>query len=499
MLMPVKYFILIAFFMLFQPSAALSEVSATADAQNLYPLFEKYYLLGLDLPYEEASAAMDSLLAQGETLLLSIERSSLTLLPEKLDELTVVQIKICGRAAADKRFATKAFTFIQKVRRRIPRVSKRWPWDNEVLKRAFYRTLDTGRLVSEELLIRLDGMMLSPLVKWADVSSLTPYSIEQGVKVHSGDILISGGGGLVPLFITRGNTRPGKYSRSAIIYVDEATGKAWVLTVFPFRGTVKMTLSQYLERSNYSAMLLRLSPSMARLQEDPLLPHKAASFIFNKIEAAPFSYDHEMNWKDNRRLFSEEMILMAYESICINLWSERTGNDLPGLGRWLGFLGLSGSKLLPPSELEYDRNLIPLFEWFNPDALRAERLTFAVIDTLTHSAGMGAEPGYAYDEVPLAFLAKTWSLLDSYRGRKPSVPDGLSPFEALRIRTLTDKIIPLIKEDIRRRAHWFKEEKGRYVNYRELQTMAEKVLQERRGDLEGIFKTYEAEMPARFK
>ncbi|MDH3976716.1 MAG: hypothetical protein OEV42_20835 [Deltaproteobacteria bacterium] len=495
--MPAKYFIIIAAFLLFYPSWALSGTTnrvPPGEPQKLFPLFEEHYLAGAALSYEESSAAMDSFLAQGEALLLSIERSALSYLPEKLDKLRLLEIKICGRASAEKRFAAKALTFIYKARRRMLHLSRTWPGDNTPVRDALYRTLSGGRLASEEVLVRLDDLMLSPLIMLGEGKSLTPAAVVQGIKVHSGDVLISGGGGLVSLLIARGNARPGKYSHSAIIYVDDETGEARVLSSFPFRGTVKMSLAEYLERSNYSAILLRPASYVPALREDPLLPHKAASFIWHKAESAPASYDHEMNWNDDKRFFPEEMILTAYNSVGISLWAEREAPMPPVLIRWFDSLGLSGHTFLPPSYLEYDSHFVPIAEWINKEALGDERLTFAVMDALLHSAAMGAEVGYSYDEVPLALLAKTWSVLAGYRGRQPSVPDGLSPFEALRIRTLSEKVIPVLREDTRRVAHWFKEENGRNVNYLELRKIAEKALQGRKNDLEGYFKTYEAEI-----
>ena len=80
-----------------------------------------------------------------------------------------------------------------------------------------------------------------------DEPSATPFVDVMGIKVHSGDLLVSRGGAEVSAFISRGNDFPGNFSHVAIIHIDKETNKPYFVEAHIEKGVAIATLEHYLK------------------------------------------------------------------------------------------------------------------------------------------------------------------------------------------------------------------------------------------------------------
>ena len=69
--------------------------------------------------------------------------------------------------------------------------------------------------------MQTDSFLFDPVMLVKDESSATPSTTIFGIKLRSGDLLVSRGGAEVSALISRCNDYPGNFSHVALIYVDE--------------------------------------------------------------------------------------------------------------------------------------------------------------------------------------------------------------------------------------------------------------------------------------
>jgi len=443
------------------------------DAAEMFALLEAEFDAVRGLTPEDARLAADRFDASGEALLAEIEAAE-PLPVEAVAALAELQFRYGVLGAAHPGLLPRAESLVTRARVLVMRTAAGWPAEratHEVL----YRVVFGGRVTMEEALVQA-GPILPELVPIEEIPSATPFIEVQGVRVHSGDVLLSRGGAPTSALIARGSDFANTFSHAALAHVDAETGEGTVVESLIEAGTVLTTVEEYLESKKHRILVLRLRPDLPELRADPLLPHTAATGMLERLRAEPVAYDFAMDWTDPERMFCSEVIYHAFKDVGLDLWSHRSAMTTPGLVRWLGAMGVREFQTLVPSDLEYDPRFRAVVEWRDLEALLDYRLDNAITDALLEQADAGADLGYRWSMRPVGRLLKGASVVQVASGATPFIPVGMSSDAALRIRALVEIVNPIVKNELMRRAEMFATERGYPAPYWSLVQLAGEAL-----------------------
>ena len=421
--------------------------------------------------------------AQGRRLTEAIRLSAEKIPFAELKGLEEAQFYTATLAAAHEPLMIEAHGFLAEARLTVLRAAAYWPAGNPDVHNAIYRVVYGGRAAIEEALVQQQAGALPALTLLEDVPSATPSVVIEGVRVHSGDIILSRGDAPTSALIARGNPYPGNFSHVALVHVDEHSGAATVVESLIERGAVFGSAAEFLKEKRHRLLLLRLRPGNPLLQQDPLAPHRAAGYMLDRIKAGHISYDFSMDWNDDSKMFCSEVAYHAYRTTGIDLWADKQKLEAPGLVRWLGDMGMKNFTTIMPSDIEYDPRLAPVAEWRNLETLRYDRLDNVTLDVLLEAAERGDRLGYA----PLATLTggvvKLWSGLKSVMGLNPDIPAGMSVGTALRVRSLIKDVHPELRTAIANADTKYRAEHGYPAPYWTLSALARQALIELHDEL----------------
>ena len=469
-------------------------LAAPAAAQNGTPAFawqRDYLFAALEQQFEQARRQpLAAVRGQFQTLAtthrgalaaVSGARSRVPL--GALQTLEQTQFRLAALAAAHEPLLATTHALITETRLAVGAAARRWPVQHADVHEAVYRVLYGGRAAIEEVLVQQRATALPALTLLAHVPSAAPSTLIEGVRVHSGDIILSRGDAPTSALIARGNPFPGNFSHVAIVHVAPESGQATVVEALIERGVVTASAEDFLKEKRHRLLLLRLRPEHPALRANPLAAHRAASTILQHARAAHVPYDFGMDWTDGARMFCSEVVHYAYRSAGIDLWARPAQLTSPGLVRWLGDMGVTQFTTLVPSDLEYDPRLAPVAEWRNLETLNADRLDNVTLDVLLEGAERGDRLGYD----PLAYLpgglAKLWSGLQSALGATPVIPAGMSVEAALRARSLNNTVHPRLRTAIGNAAEQYRTQRGYRPPYWALTDLARQALASLRASL----------------
>jgi len=324
------------------------------------------------------------------------------------------------------------------LRNVVKELSGRWDVTTRPARERLYRLLYGSRLAVEELILHHPGVVPA-LLPGRPEPSATPATEIAGVRVHSGDILVSRGGYPTSALIARGSDYPGDFSHVALVHVDESTGEAVAIEALIERGVVITPAASYLRDKKLRIMVLRPRADLPALVADPLLPHRAASRALERARSERIRYDFAMDYQDPSRQFCSEVASAAYQPEGITLWTGLSTISTPGLRRWLAGFGVRFFETQEPSDLEYDPQLVVVAEWRDEAALRDDHIDNAVIDALLEGAEAGDELSTPWRQLVVVRLAKGWSRLADLVGSRGPVPEGMSAAPAVRNRGFTER------------------------------------------------------------
>ena len=239
-------------------------------------------------------------------------------------------------------------------------------------RNTLYKLLYGNRVAIEEIMLQLTQNEVSPLIKGIDEPSSTPSAEILGVKIHSGDILISRGGAPTSALIARGNDYPGNFSHVALLHIDEKTKLISVIESHIERGVVVSSLEEYLNDKKLRIMVLRLRSDL--ILDNPMLPHNAATFALNEANRKHIPYDFEMNIDESEKQFCSEVASSAYKKFGITLWTGLSTISSIGTRNWLAAFGVKNFETQEPSDLEYDPQLSVVAEWRDPETLYKDHI-----------------------------------------------------------------------------------------------------------------------------
>jgi len=388
----------------------------------------------------------------------------------RLDALERNLFAVAPLVAACPGSLPKILDLVNRLRAAVKRNSRSWDIRDGATRERIYRTLYGARMTVEEILLQGDLDEVPDLVPGVHVPSQTPSVVVEGLRVHSGDILVSRGGAPVSALIARGNDYPGNFSHIALLHVSEQGDPSIVEAHIEVGATVS-TLDEYLADTKLRIMVLRLDDSLDELRADPLLPHRAATAALAEARGRHIPYDFAMYYEEPTEKFCSEVASAPYADLGVVLWEGLTTMSSRGTAAWLAALGVEQFETLGPSDLEYDPKVVVVGEWRNRETLFDDHVDNAVVDAMLEGAERGDDIEYDYHDLPLARLAKTYSLVLNAVGRPGPVPEGMSATTALRSRWLDDRH-RAIKDGVLNRAGVFKAEHGYVPPYWQLVEMA---------------------------
>jgi hypothetical protein len=334
-----------------------------------------------------------------------------------------------------------------------------------------YRHLYGGRTAIEEIMLQTPEDSYPVMIKGTDVPSQTPAADVRNVKIHSGDILVSRGGAPTSALISRGSDYPGNFSHIAFVYVDPTTHEANIVESHIEVGVVVSTVEQYLKDKKLRVMLLRPRADLPQIANDPMLPHKAAEYAYKRVKEGHIPYDFAMDYKDHSKLFCSEVASAAYEQFGVHLWAGISHISSPGLRKWLSAFGVRHFETQEPSDLEYDPQLVVVGEWRDQTTLRKDHNDNAATEVMLEGAEKGDELHYQRYLLPLARIAKGYSVLLNLVGKAGPIPEGMSATAALRTQDY-DKRHKAITDRLVLKADKFKADHGYEPPYWQLVKLA---------------------------
>ena len=448
------------------------------DADELFAALEMEFARADAREPSEAAAVAEALAEEGHGLLTRVSESA-EAPHEALARLASLQFELAVQGAAHPSLLPRVQGFFVRSRSTLMEAATGWSADRGTHE-ALYRMLFGGRIALDEALVQAGTDALPPLLYLEDVQSATPSIVVEGVRIHSGDILLSRGGAPTSALIARGSDFPNTFSHAALAHVDADSGKGTVIESLIETGSVTSTVDEYLESKKHRISVLRLHPDHPALAGDPLLPHRAADAMLARVREKHIPYDFAMDWDDPSSMFCSEIVYHAFRERGVELWTLRASVSAPGLVSWLRAMGVREFTSLVPSDVEYDPQLRAVVEWRDAPALMDYRLDNAITDALLEEAERGARLGYAWYMLPAARLLKVYSVGQSALGRLPTIPQGMSASTALRVDALVSKVHPALKIDLESRAAAFRDRNGYEAPYWALVQLAREALAARR-------------------
>ena len=157
--------------------------------------------------------------------------------------------------------------------------------------------------------------------------------------------------------------------------------------------------------------------------------------MLREVGARHIAYDFAMDTADPTRLFCSEVASWAYRQQGVRLWMGVSRISSPGLAEWLAAFGVRHFETQEPSDLEYDPQLVVVAEWRDLEGLWQDHVDNAVVEVMLEGAEAGQRLGYPVFALPVARLAKAFSVLANALGRVGPVPEGMSAVSALHHRS----------------------------------------------------------------
>jgi len=351
-----------------------------------------------------------------------------------------------------------------------------WPADSPATRQRIYRLLFGRRAALEEVILQL-GPKFNPLELATNQQvSATPAAEVQGVRVHSGDILVSRGGAATSALIARGNDFRGNFSHVALIHIDEQTKKILVIESRIECGVSVRPIEEYLADTKLRLMVLRLRDDLLPVQTNPQLPHQAAAWALSEALTRHIPYDFAMDYTDPSKQFCSEVVSCAYQSRGVKLWAGLSHISAPGLAHWLAQMGVRNFESQQPSDLEYDPQLRFVAEWRNPDLLLQDHMDNALIDARLEMAERGAKLEFNRWLLPPARFLKAGCWLLNQCGTTGMIPEGMSATTALRVERFKQQHA-IARERLHQAVERFQQANGYVPPYWELLKLARTVIQ----------------------
>ena len=451
------------------------------DQDEIWASLEAAFLAARDTGCDATEERIDDLLAALADDIDWLEDSNPAPRDERFDAIESTLFAAAPLVAACPGQVSPMLDVVNRLRPALKRASRDWNIGDTAARDRVYRILYGARMAVEEVLLQHDAGDFPDLAPGTDVPSRAPSVVFNGVRLHSGDILVSRGGAPVSALIARGNDYPGNFSHIALLHISDQQ-EVSVIEAHIEVGVTVSGLEQYLADKKLRIMVLRLDNTLEQLQAEPLLAHLAATAALDEARERHVPYDFAMHYEDPTKKFCSEVASAPYADLGVRLWEGRTTMSARGTTAWLTALGVEQFTTHGPSDLEYDPKVVVVAEWRNREALFDDHVDNAVIDAMLEAAEGGVVIDYDYLYLPMARIMKAYSLMLNAAGRPGPVPEGMTATTALRSKWL-DERHQAIKADVLRRAEAFTAKKGYVPPYWQLFEMARDAVARQFGDV----------------
>jgi len=424
---------------------------------------------------EKIKFTIDSLLANSEILLKEISSATLDPSDKKFITLEKNIFNIAPLIPVCAHYFPDYIKFYSELRKVVKKQSTKWDMNSVEAKNTLYRLLYGNRIAIEEIMLQLPDKQVASLIKGIDEPSSTPSAEILGVKIHSGDILVSRGGAPTSALIARGNDYPGNFSHIALVHIDEKSKLISIIESHIERGVTISSVEEYLNDKKLRIMVLRLRSDL--ISDNPILPHLAAEFSLSEAKQKHIPYDFEMNITESERQFCSEVASSAYKEFGITIWTGLSTISSKGTRNWLAAFGVKYFETQEPSDLEYDPQISVVAEWRDTETLYKDHLDNAVTDVMLEEADSGKILTHDWYALPIGRVMKLYSAILNIFGKEGPIPEGMSAEAALKNVSYSET-----HDQIRARltvlANQFKDEKGYTPPYWELVNLARQVRNE---------------------
>lgn len=393
----------------------------------------------------------------------------------KLDILLNQFFELSSMVAALDDGTEKLTDIYSRARRLIKSESVNWEVDEIKTRISLYKMIYGMRAAVEEVLLQ-SSADFNPVLFVSEEASQSPYTEIMGIKVHSGDLLVSRGGAEVSALISRGNDYPGNFSHVALLYIDDESNTPYLIESLIERGVVLTTAEEYVKDKKLRFMVLRPRADLPIIQENPLLPHLAAKTMFEESQQRHIPYDFKMNFFEPSAMFCSEVGSFAYKSQGVQIWQSESTIFSMGIVKLLNTFGVENFVTQMPSDLEYDPQLSVIAEWRNPDTLMDDHVYNAVIDAMLICAEKGEEIEYNAFLLPAGRLIKAYSFIKNQFNTEGPIPEGMNATQALKSDAFINRHAAL-KEDVLNQVESFRAVNNYSPPYWELFEMAQNASQ----------------------
>ena len=477
--------ILVVFYVLLliplpQPKNELHVVSKTPFTWNqdsLWKSLENTFQKAKHLPAKKLDSIVEKICGDANLLLAKYKDTIYGPDNKIYDSIETKFFSVAPLIAAQEKKSDWYINYYNSVREKLKMDSDHWDMSGLNARNTSYKMLYGMRATVEEILLQSNSDEFMSTLYITDGPSVTPSVDILGIKVHSGDLLVSRGGAEVSAFISRGNDYPGNFSHVALIYIDQESQKPYFIEAHIEKGVAIASLEDYLKDKKLRFMVMRPRFNLPEMQKNPMLPHEAAEYMLNESQKRHIPYDFKMDYHDSSAMFCSEVGSYAYKQYSLNLWEFQSTISSVGIINWLNAFGVENFVTQMPSDLEYDPMLSVVAEWRDKDVLFKDHLDNAVMDALIEQANSGQNLDYNIWALPLARAIKAYSYILTVFGKEGIIPEGMDAVTALKNNDFVNRFQKL-KLSTSKKVEQFKTENGYLPPYWQMVRFAEASLLE---------------------
>ncbi len=402
------------------------------NKDSLWHTLENDFARAKSLQSFELDSSINILKQQAEAAFATISSNTISVDNKTIDSVQNLFFKLATLVAVKPAELQWYTGYYNKVRNYVKDQSMLWDMQQIAARNKVYSMLYGMRAAVEEVILQTDSVYLPDAMAVKEEKSITPSATIFGIKVHSGDILVSRGGAEVSALISRGNDYPGNFSHVALLYVDEKTNTAYLIEAHIEKGVAVASVEEYEKDKKLRFMVMRARADLPAIAANPMLPHLSAKRMYEECFSRHIPYDFKMNYKDSTAMFCSEVASYAYKKNGVLLWPSLSTISSAGIVNWLIDFGVENFITQMPSDLEYDPQLTVVAEWRDPETLFKDHVDNAVMDALLEQANNGKMVGYNIWQLPFARIIKAYCVFKNQFGKPGIIPEGMSATTALK-------------------------------------------------------------------
>ena len=402
------------------------------NKDSLWHSLEHYFVKAKDIGCNNLNGQIGQKFISFSNILKYIENVDMKPEAQIFDSLLSLVFQTAPLIGACPDSSKKYLELNSSLRQIVKEKSKNWDINELIARNTLYKLLYGSRAAVEEIILQSDNKEIQNLNYYNDENSITPYTTFLGVKIHSGDILLSRGGAPTSALISRGSDYPGNFSHVALVYVDSETKVASIIEAHIEVGVAIASLEDYMKDKKLRVMILRLRSDLPELIADPMLPHKAAKTSLQRALSEHISYDFEMDYKNHKKLFCSEVASSEYKRLGVDLWMGQSTISSIGTAKILAGFGVKNFETQEPSDLEYDPQLSVIAEWRDLETLYKDHIDNAVVDAILEWSDEGNEITTDWFKLPIVKILKVYSSILNLFNIAGPIPEGMTSSSALR-------------------------------------------------------------------